>query len=144
MTGENDKMEKLLEVKNLGVKFKLDGGTIFEAVKGVSFDIPKNSTVALVGESGSGKSVSAMSIIRLLPREQAIIMPNSEVLFEGRDLLKESDEAMRKIRGAQISVIFQPTARRCCARSPTPVMTWWCCAKATRSSMAPSCTCTPG
>ena len=107
MTGENDKMEKLLEVKNLGVKFRLDGGTIFEAVKGVSFDIPKNSTVALVGESGSGKSVSAMSIIRLLPREQAIIMPNSEVLFEGRDLLKESDEAMRKIRGAQISVIFQ-------------------------------------
>ena len=100
-------MEKLLEVKNLGVKFKLDGGTIFEAVKGVSFDIPTNSTVALVGESGSGKSVSAMSIIRLLPREQAIIMPNSEVLFEGRDLLKESDEAMRKIRGAQISVIFQ-------------------------------------
>ena len=100
-------MEKLLEVKNLGVKFKLDGGTIFEAVKGVSFDVPKNSTVALVGESGSGKSVSAMSIIRLLPREQAIIAPNSEVLFEGRDLLKESEDAMRKIRGAQISVIFQ-------------------------------------
>ena len=100
-------MEKLLEVKNLGVKFRLDGGTIFEAVKGVSFDVPKNSTVALVGESGSGKSVSAMSIIRLLPKEQAIIAPNSEVLFEGRDLLKESEAAMRKIRGAQISVIFQ-------------------------------------
>ncbi|MEO8101857.1 MAG: ABC transporter ATP-binding protein [Betaproteobacteria bacterium] len=100
-------MEKLLEVKNLGVKFRLDGGTIFEAVKGVSFDVPKNSTVALVGESGSGKSVSAMSIIRLLPREQAIISPESEVLFEGRDLLKESDGAMRRIRGAQISVIFQ-------------------------------------
>ena len=100
-------MEKLLEVKNLGVNFRLDGGTIFEAVKGISFDVPKNSTVALVGESGSGKSVSAMSIIRLLPREQAIISPASEVLFEGRDLLKEPDEAMRRIRGAQISVIFQ-------------------------------------
>ena len=102
-----DNMEKLLEVKNLGVNFRLDGGTIFEAVKGISFDVPKNSTVALVGESGSGKSVSAMSIIRLLPREQAIISPASEVLFEGRDLLKEPDEAMRRIRGAQISVIFQ-------------------------------------
>ena len=107
MTDENNKMEKLLEVKNLGVKFKLDGGTIFEAVKGVSFDVPKNSTVALVGESGSGKSVSAMSIIRLLPKEQAIIAPDSEVLFEGRNLLKESEDTMRKIRGAQISVIFQ-------------------------------------
>ena len=100
-------MEKLLEVKNLGVKFKLDGGTIFEAVKGVSFDVPRNSTVALVGESGSGKSVSAMSIIRLLPREQAIISPASEVLFEGRDLLKQTDDAMRQIRGKEISVIFQ-------------------------------------
>ena len=107
MTGEITTMEKLLEVKNLGVKFRLDGGTIFEAVKGVSFDIPKNSTVALVGESGSGKSVSAMSIIRLLPREQAIISADSEVLFEGRDLLKETDAAMRKIRGREISVIFQ-------------------------------------
>ena len=100
-------MDKLLEVKNLGVKFKLDGGTIFEAVKGVSFDVPRNSTVALVGESGSGKSVSAMSIIRLLPREQAIISPASEVLFEGRDLLKQTDDAMRQIRGKEISVIFQ-------------------------------------
>ena len=100
-------MEKLLEVKNLGVKFRLDGGAVFDAVKGVSFAVPKNSTVALVGESGSGKSVSAMSIIRLLPREQAIITPDSEVLFEGHDLLKESDAAMRKIRGAEISVIFQ-------------------------------------
>jgi peptide/nickel transport system ATP-binding protein len=100
-------MDKLLEVKNLGVKFKLDGGSIFEAVKGVSFDVPKNSTVALVGESGSGKSVSAMSIIRLLPREQAIISPDSEVLFEGRNLLKESEDAMRRIRGKEISVIFQ-------------------------------------
>jgi len=100
-------MDKLLEVKNLGVKFKLDGGTIFEAVKGVSFDVPRNATVALVGESGSGKSVSAMSIIRLLPREQAIISPASEVLFEGRDLLKQTDDAMRQIRGKEISVIFQ-------------------------------------
>jgi peptide/nickel transport system ATP-binding protein len=107
MTDADTNMDNLLEVKNLGVKFRLDGGSIFEAVKGVSFDVPRNSTVALVGESGSGKSVSAMSIIRLLPREQAIISPDSEVLFEGRNLLKESDDAMRRIRGKEISVIFQ-------------------------------------
>ena len=99
--------ENLISVQNLNVKFRLDGGKIFEAVKGVSFDIPKNSTVALVGESGSGKSVSAMSIIRLLPREQAIVSPDSQVLFEGTDLLKVPESDMRKIRGGAISVIFQ-------------------------------------
>ena len=57
-------MENILQVKDLDVKFRLDGGAIFDAVKGTSFDIPRNSTVALVGESGSGKSVSAMSIVR--------------------------------------------------------------------------------
>ena len=100
-------MDKLLEVKNLGVKFRLDGGQVFEAVKGISFDVPKNATVALVGESGSGKSVSAMSIVRLLPKESAIISPDSQILFEGRDLLKVSEPEMRAIRGKDISVIFQ-------------------------------------
>ena len=100
-------MDKLLEVKNLGVKFRLDGGQVFEAVKGISFDVPKNATVALVGESGSGKSVSAMSIVRLLPKESAIISPDSQILFEGRDLLKVSEPEMRGIRGKDISVIFQ-------------------------------------
>ena len=100
-------MENILQVKNLGVKFRLDGGTIFEAVKGSSFDIPRNSTVALVGESGSGKSVSAMSIVRLLPHEQAIISPRSEVLFNSENLLKATDARVREIRGKEISVIFQ-------------------------------------
>ncbi len=100
-------MENILEVQNLGVKFRLDGGSIFEAVKGVSFDIPRNSTVALVGESGSGKSVSAMSIVRLLPREQAIVSPDSKVLFNGTNLLLEPESRMRAIRGKEISVIFQ-------------------------------------
>jgi peptide/nickel transport system ATP-binding protein len=99
--------ENLIEVQNLGVKFRLDGGKIFEAVKGVSFDIPKHSTVALVGESGSGKSVSAMSIIRLLPKEQAIVSPESKILFDGVDLLREPEHSMREIRGGKISVIFQ-------------------------------------
>ena len=100
-------MENILQVKNLGVKFRLDGGTIFEAVKGTTFDIPRNSTVALVGESGSGKSVSAMSIVRLLPQEQAIVSPQSEVLFNGENLLKATERRMREIRGKEISVIFQ-------------------------------------
>ncbi len=100
-------MDKLLEVSNLDVKFRLDGGSIFDAVKGISFDIPRNTTVALVGESGSGKSVSAMSIVRLLPAEQAIISPKSKISFNGTDLLTLPDAEMRKIRGKDISVIFQ-------------------------------------
>jgi peptide/nickel transport system ATP-binding protein len=100
-------MDNLLEVKNLNVKFRLDGGTIFEAVKGVSFDVPRNSTVALVGESGSGKSVSAMSIVRLLPREQAIVAPESEIIFNGTNLLTLPEDKIRAIRGKDISVIFQ-------------------------------------
>ncbi len=100
-------MSNLLEVKNLNVKFRIDGGKIFEAVKGVSFDVPTNSTVALVGESGSGKSVSAMSIVRLLPRETAIVSPESEVNFGGLNLLAAPEQKMRDIRGKEISVIFQ-------------------------------------
>jgi len=105
MAGDN--MDNLLEVQNLNVKFRLDGGTIFNAVKGVSFDVPRNSTVALVGESGSGKSVSAMSIVRLLPPEQAILSPDSKILFNGQNLLALADAPMRSIRGKDISVIFQ-------------------------------------
>ncbi|MFM7295084.1 MAG: ABC transporter ATP-binding protein [Burkholderiales bacterium] len=100
-------MDNLLEVQNLNVKFRLDGGTIFDAVKGVSFDVPRNSTVALVGESGSGKSVSAMSIVRLLPAEQAILSPDSKILFNDQNLLALDDAPMRSIRGKDISVIFQ-------------------------------------
>ena len=107
MTPEEKHMDNLLEVQNLNVKFRLDGGHIFDAVHGVSFDVPRNATVALVGESGSGKSVSAMSIIRLLPPEQAIVSPDSKVLFNGTDLLKLGDAPMRAIRGKDISVIFQ-------------------------------------
>ncbi|MFO0465376.1 MAG: ABC transporter ATP-binding protein [Burkholderiales bacterium] len=105
MAGDN--MDNLLEVQNLNVKFRLDGGTIFNAVKGVSFDVPRNSTVALVGESGSGKSVSAMSIVRLLPPEQAILSPDSKILFNGQNLLALGDAPMRSIRGKDLSVIFQ-------------------------------------
>ena len=96
----------LVSVRDLRVSFRLGKTRIADAVKGVSFDIPENATVALVGESGSGKSVSAMSIVRLLP-ENAIMGETSRVEFGGRDLLKEPVETLRGIRGKDISVVFQ-------------------------------------
>ncbi|MES2354362.1 MAG: ABC transporter ATP-binding protein [Pseudomonadota bacterium] len=97
----------LLDIKNLHVSFRIDKHTTFEAVKGISFKIPVNSTVALVGESGSGKSVSAMAMLGLLPEEVAIVSSESAVLYQGRNLLKESKDQLRSVRGKEISVIFQ-------------------------------------
>jgi peptide/nickel transport system ATP-binding protein len=99
-------MTPLISVQNLGVAFHLGKNHNVQAVQGVSFDVPANSTVALVGESGSGKSVSAMSIVRLLP-ENAILAPESRVLYKGQDLLSLPIEAMRRLRGKDISVVFQ-------------------------------------
>jgi len=97
----------LLEIRDLDIGFRLERkAEPFRAVKGISFDIPANSTVALVGESGSGKSVSAMSIIGLLP-ENAVISPASRVMYGGRDLLKAPMGELQAIRGKDISVIFQ-------------------------------------
>ncbi len=99
-------MKNLISVQDLKVSFKLSKTAVGQAVKGVSFDIPVNSTVALVGESGSGKSVSAMSIVRLLP-ENAIVDANSKVLYNGKDLLQAPIEDLRALRGKDISVVFQ-------------------------------------
>jgi peptide/nickel transport system ATP-binding protein len=99
-------MANLVSVRDLRVSFRLGRHRIAEAVKGVSFDIPENSTVALVGESGSGKSVTAMSIVRLLP-ENAIVGPESRVEFGGRNLLAEPIDTLRAVRGKEISVVFQ-------------------------------------
>jgi peptide/nickel transport system ATP-binding protein len=96
----------MISVQDLKVSFRLSKTAVGQAVNGVSFDIPVNSTVALVGESGSGKSVSAMSIVRLLP-ENAIVDPNSKILYNGRDLLQAPIEDLRKLRGKDISVVFQ-------------------------------------
>jgi peptide/nickel transport system ATP-binding protein len=96
----------LIEVRDLRVSFRLGKDDIQEAVRGVSFDVPNETTVALVGESGSGKSVSAMSIVRLLP-ENAIVSPQSRILFQGRDLLQLPMDEMRTLRGKAISVVFQ-------------------------------------
>src|SRR4051812_14516785 len=110
-------MDKLIEVRDLKVGFRM-GGELHEAVRGVSFDVPTNTTVALVGESGSGKSVSAMSIMRLLP-ENAFVDPQSKVIWEGqKDLLQCSQEEMRRMRGKDMSVVFQEPMS-----SLNPVMT---------------------
>ena len=103
---ESKNMTNLISVQDLRVSFRMSKTETVEAVKGVSFDIPANSTVALVGESGSGKSVSAMSIVRLLP-DNAILAPSSKILYNGRDLLSAPIEEMRALRGKDISVVFQ-------------------------------------
>jgi microcin C transport system ATP-binding protein len=95
----------LVEVRNLSVEFRSAGNCV-EAVKGVSFNIAKGEIVGLVGESGSGKSVSALSILKLLPYPAAH-HPTGEVHFGGQDLLKASNHALRDIRGDKISMIFQ-------------------------------------
>ncbi len=99
-------MNHLISVRDLRVSFRMSKTHTVEAVKGVSFDIPTNATVALVGESGSGKSVSAMSIVRLLP-ENAIMGASSHVLYNGKDLLTAPIEDLRAMRGKDISVVFQ-------------------------------------
>jgi peptide/nickel transport system ATP-binding protein len=97
----------LVQIQELDIRFRLDRKSEpFHAVKGISFDIPQDATVALVGESGSGKSVSAMAILGLLP-ENAIVAPRSRILYGGRDLLRAPMREMQQIRGKELSVIFQ-------------------------------------
>src|SRR5574340_1213097 len=100
-------MSALVEVKNLRVAFRLDRDSTFDAVKGVSFDIPENQTVALVGESGSGKSVTSLAILGLLPPENSIVDPGSEIVYGGRNLVTLPRAELRRLRGADISMIFQ-------------------------------------
>ena len=95
----------LLSVRDLAVTFHQDGKAI-PAVKGVSFDIQPGETVALVGESGSGKSVSALSVLKLLPYPAAS-HPSGEIIFKGKDLLNASTRELRAVRGNDITMIFQ-------------------------------------
>jgi peptide/nickel transport system ATP-binding protein len=94
-----------LEARNIGVSFKVDGGTI-EAVKDVSFTLRKGQTIALVGESGSGKSVTARAIMRLLSK-RATVNPQTEILYSGRNMAQLSPAEMRGLRGNRLSMIFQ-------------------------------------
>src|SRR6202162_561398 len=95
----------LLDIRNLSVAFG-QGPREVLAVDRISFDIRKGETVALVGESGSGKSVTALSVMKLLPYPAAR-HPSGSILFKGRDLLPLSEAKMRDVRGADISIVFQ-------------------------------------
>ena len=97
--------EDLLEVQDLKTYFKVKAGRV-RAVDGVSFAIKPGERLAVVGESGCGKSVTALSIMRLIPQPPGEYAGGS-VLFEDRDLLDLPESAMRKIRGGQIGMIFQ-------------------------------------
>jgi microcin C transport system ATP-binding protein len=97
--------EPLLSVRDLRVNFSA-GGIVTEAVKGVSFDIEPGEIIALVGESGSGKSVTALSILKLLPYPAAS-HPGGQIIFKGRDLLALSGGELRGVRGNDVSMIFQ-------------------------------------
>jgi len=96
---------RLLEVKNLKTYFDTDEGTV-KAVDGVSFHLDRGETLAVVGESGSGKSVMSLSTMRLIPTPPGRIA-GGEILFEGEDIVKKSEREMRRIRGNDISMIFQ-------------------------------------
>jgi len=96
--------EKVLEVKDLVISFKTDNGLV-QAVRGVSFDLYKQETLCIVGESGSGKSVTSKTIMGILSKNALI--QGGQILYEGEDLLKISEEEFHRIRGHKIGMIFQ-------------------------------------
>src|SRR5689334_24284341 len=97
--------QPLLDIRDLSVEFHQPSGTSV-AVDHISYEIKPGQCVALVGESGSGKSVSALSILKLLPYPSAS-HPSGSIRFRGSDLLRASENEMREIRGNDISIIFQ-------------------------------------
>lgn len=106
-TSASTNSDVLLSVENLSVSFKGENKQFVETVKGISFQIPANTTVALVGESGSGKSVTSLATMGLLPQGQSKIAEKSKIIFEGKDLLSLSKKEMRAICGKEIAMIFQ-------------------------------------
>ncbi|USK90221.1 ABC transporter ATP-binding protein [Rossellomorea marisflavi] len=98
-------MEEVLTVKDLHVSFSTYGGEV-QAVRGVSFQVKQGETLAIVGESGCGKSVTSQTIMRLIPNPPGRIRSGS-ILYKGKDLLRCSEAQMRRIRGKDISMIFQ-------------------------------------
>jgi microcin C transport system ATP-binding protein len=97
--------EPIVSIRDLELEFR-QGGNVTRALRGVSFDIGERETVALVGESGSGKSVTALSILKLLPYPPAH-HPGGQVIFDGQDMLQADEKDMRRMRGNEISMIFQ-------------------------------------
>jgi len=98
-------METLLEVKNLEVVYDTNN-EIVRAVNGISFSVNKKETLGLVGETGAGKTTTALSTLRLLPKDTGKIL-NGEIIFQGKNLLKQDENYLRAIRGSVISMIFQ-------------------------------------
>jgi oligopeptide/dipeptide ABC transporter ATP-binding protein len=98
-------MEKLLTVKDLSISFKTEFGVV-NPVNGVSFDVKSNEILGIVGESGCGKSITAYSIIRLLPNN-SVLGENTQITFEGENILNYNKNDLAKIRGDRISMIFQ-------------------------------------
>ena len=98
-------MEHLLEVRNLVTRFYTEGGVV-HAVNGISYTLNEGESMAIVGESGSGKSVGVLTLMRLIPMPPGRI-EGGEVLYNGRDLLKLSNEEIRQVRGREIAMIFQ-------------------------------------
>jgi oligopeptide transport system ATP-binding protein len=97
--------QSLLEVRDLRVSFSTYAGEV-QAVRGASFELRRSETLAIVGESGSGKTVTAKSLMRLLPEANTRIK-GGEAIFEGQDLLKLSEKQMQKVRGSKIAMVFQ-------------------------------------
>ncbi len=97
--------EKILEVKNLSVSFNTYAGEV-KALRDISFHVNRGETLAIVGESGSGKSVTVQTVMKLIPMPPGEIK-GGEILFQGEDLIKVSDERMRQLRGGKIGMIFQ-------------------------------------
>ncbi len=98
--------DKLLQIENLGVQFR-QGEDVVTAVKEASLHVDEGETVALVGESGSGKSVTALSVLQLLPYPAAVHTPGSSITFRGRQLVGASERELQQVRGDRISMIFQ-------------------------------------
>ena len=96
---------KILDVKNLKTYFYTDAGVV-KAVDGVSFDLKVMETLGIVGETGSGKSVTALSILRLIPQPPGKII-EGEIIFDGKNILKMNQKELQNFRGNRISMIFQ-------------------------------------
>src|SRR6185503_17271032 len=99
-----ERAETLLDIRDLTVDFRIDRATTLRAVRKVSFDVAENETVALVGESGSGKSVTALAILGLLPENASV---GGVALFSGRDLFAMPRRELQRLRGRDISIVFQ-------------------------------------
>ena len=97
--------DPILEIKDLSVAFEVDEGEV-QALDGVNLEVSQGQTLGVVGESGCGKSVTALSVMRLLPKPMGKIL-SGNISFMGKDLLKLSPDGMREVRGNEIGMIFQ-------------------------------------